>query len=215
METAFAPPLGIVVTAVALGGLLAAILPTCVYLYVEPRARLSWGVSGDTRTARRAPAIVRSTAWLSFAIAQFSVPWLLVPGACAVLLYLQAKLGVGRVTGPALTIAVGAMAVVQFALAVRLFPLGVRLLARDARLGPRLRGLARTIASVNTLLLALGAFMSWTMASLPGFVHPWLRVALAWSALRPVMAYAGIGLLHALMLRACGGVLTDSSRPPR
>jgi hypothetical protein len=103
---------------------------------------------------------------------------------------------------------------VQSVVALRVFPLGVRLLARDARLGPRIRKVATTVALVNALLLALGAFMSWTMASVPGLVHPWLRVALAWTALRPGMAYAAIGLVHAVMLRACAVVLTDSSRLP-
>jgi hypothetical protein len=213
MESAFAPPLGLVVAAAILGGLLAAILPTCVYLYVEPRGRLSWGAAGDAHTTRRAPGIVRATAWLSFAIAQLGVPLLLVPLGCAVLLYLQAKLGLGHFMGPMVTIAGGAMALVQSVVALGLFPLGVRLLVHDARLGPRIGRLARTVAFVNALVLALGVIMSFAMASVPGLVHPWLRAALAWTALRPVMAYAAIGLLHAILLRACTVVLKDSTPP--
>src|SRR4030088_344712 len=101
MESAFAPPLGVVVVGAVLGALLAAILPTCLYLYVEPRGRLSWGTAGDAPHTRRAPAIVRGTAWLSFAVGQLAVPWLLVPAACGLLLYLQMKMGVGRPLGGA------------------------------------------------------------------------------------------------------------------
>ena len=51
METAFVPPVGIALMAV-LGALFAAILPTCLYLYVEPRGR-------DPRRAEAADPALR------------------------------------------------------------------------------------------------------------------------------------------------------------
>ena len=52
MEAAFSPPLGLTVTAAALAALLVAILPTCLYLYVEPRGRQAVGGSRATRRPR-------------------------------------------------------------------------------------------------------------------------------------------------------------------
>jgi hypothetical protein len=211
MQSAFGPPSAIIITAAVLGALLAAVVPTCLYLYVEPRGRLSWGVAGDTRATRRAPLLVRCTAWLSFAVGQLAIPWLLLPATCAVLLYLQAKLGVGRVAGPAATVMVGGMAIAQSVLAARLLPLGVRLLIRDRRAEARIGRVARRNALANVLLLGLALLASWAMGSLPGLVHPWLRVVLSWTALRPVMAYAAIGLVHALMLSQCRVVLASQN----
>ena len=209
MQCAFGPPAAIVATSIILGALLGGVLPTCLYLYVEPRGRLSWGVAGDTRITRRAPIIVRFTAWLSFAVGQLALPWLLLPVACAVLLYVQAKLGVGRSVGFAATVMVGAMAVMQSLLAFRLLPLGIRLLVRDAQMVPRLARVARRNALANGLLLGLGVVVSWAMASAPGLVHPWLSFVLSWVALRPVIAYAGAMLLHAFMLGRCEAILAE------
>src|SRR5215472_1850515 len=125
MQAAFGPPATIVVPSVILGALLAGVLPTCLYLYVEPRGRLSWGAAGDTRATRRAPVIVRFTAWSSFVVGQLALPWLLLPAACALILYLQAKIGVGRTVGSAATVIVGVMAIIQSLLAFRLLPLGI------------------------------------------------------------------------------------------
>jgi hypothetical protein len=210
MASSFAPPLTIV--AAALGLLLAAILPTCLYLYVEPRGRLSWGTPGDASGTRRAPALVRLTAWLSFAVGQLSLPWLLVPAACAVLLYLQAKLGVGRILGVPATVGVGMMAIAQSAITIRLLPLGVRLLTRDARLGARIGTLAKINGVSSALMLVACALLNWGMAAVPGLVHPWLRVALGWTALRPVIALAAVGVIHSCLLGRCGQVLIDERR---
>jgi hypothetical protein len=194
------------VVAAILGGLCAAILPTCLYLFVEPRGRLSWGVSGDTPGTRRAPLLVRSTGWLSFAVGQLAIPWLLVPVGCVVLLYLQAKLGMARPLGVIATVSLGTMAVSQSMLAFRLLPLGVRLLAHDPRLGKRLARVAKTNAIASALLVATGTLLSWGMHAVPALVHPWLRAVLVWSALRPVIAYAVLFLLHALLLDRCAVV---------
>jgi hypothetical protein len=209
METAFAPPVGITVTAAILGVLFAAILPTCLYLYVEPRGRRQWAALGDSPATRKAPPLVRFTAWLSFLVGQLALPWLLVPAACAVLLYLQTKLGVGRPVGMAATVAVGVGALVQSLLALRLLPLGVRLLARDAKLSARASGRARLHALVSAAVLGGCGLLSWAMATVPNFVHPWLRTALVWTALRPVMAYAAVCLLHAMLLGRCARALAD------
>ncbi|MGA7119836.1 MAG: hypothetical protein WBY94_07060 [Polyangiaceae bacterium] len=199
------------VTAIAavLAVALAAILPTCLYAYVEPRGRLSWGTAGDSPRSRRAPALVRLTAWVSFAVGQVAVAWLLVPAGCAVLLYLQSRLGVGGVLDVVATLAVAAMAIVQAVLAIRLIPLGVRLLARDSRLSDRIVRLATWNAVVSALLLGSGALLAWAT---PWLLHPWLRVALVWAALRPIMAYACACLIHALLLGQCARVLIDDSR---
>jgi hypothetical protein len=211
MQSTFGPPDGIVAAALVVGVLLAAVVPTCLYLYVEPRGRLSWGVAGDTRDTRRAPAVVRTTAWLSFAVGQLAIPWLLLPIACALLLYLQAKLGVGRLLGPVATMLVGAIAIAQSLLALRLLPLGVRLLARDPKATKPIRRIARRNAVANALLLGLG-MLTWGVASAPGLVHPWLRAVLGWTALRPEIGYAALGLLHALMLGRCAVILDGASQ---
>jgi hypothetical protein len=211
METAFSPPLGIVLVAAALGLLLAAILPTCLYLYVEPRGRQHWAMAGDDARTRRAPALVRLTAWLSFAVGQLAIPWLFVPVACGVLLYLQSKLGVGRPVGLAVTAAVGVAALLQALLAMRLLPLGVKLLVRDAKTRGRVSSRARWNALVSAATLGGTLSLSWAITTIPNFVHPWLRVALAWTALRPVMAYAALCLLHAMLLGRCAKALADES----
>jgi len=215
METAFAPPVGITVAAAVLGALLAMILPTCLYLYVEPRGRRQWAAAGDSPATRRAPALVRLTAWLSFAVGQIALPWLVVPAACAVLLWLQMKLGVARPIGLAITAAVGVAALVQALLAFGMLPLGVRLLARDGRLRARVAARARVHALVSGGVLGACVLLGWAMANVPHFVHPWLRAALLWTALRPVMAYAAVCLLHAILLGRCARALVDTPPTPR
>lgn len=209
---AFSPPTGLTVTAALLAALLAAIVPTCLYLYVEPRGRRQWAVAGDTAARRKAPLGVRFTAWLSFAIGQLALPWLLVPATCAALLYLQTKLGVGRPLGLGITLAVGLAALVQSFLALRLIPLGVRLLSRDARACAAARGRARWNGTVSAAVLGGGVLLSWAMTTIPNFVHPWLRAALVWTALRPVMAYAAVCLVHALLLGRCAAMLADPKK---
>jgi len=208
MPNAIAPTATAIVAIVA--ALLTTIVPTCLYAYVEPRGRLSWGTAGDSPRSRRAPALVRITAWLSFAVGQIAVLWVLVPAACAFLLYLQVTLGAGRPLGAAATVAVGTMALAQSALAVRLLPLGVRLLARDKHLSQRVVRLAKWNALASSILLSLGALLAWAMAAAPSLVHPWLRVALEWTALRPILAFACVCLVHALLLGQCARLLVGA-----
>jgi hypothetical protein len=207
METSFTPPIGVTVTAAVLGALLFALVPTCLYLYVEPRGRRQWAAAGDSAASRKAPGLVRLAAWLSFGIGQLAIPWLLVPVGCAVLVFLQTKLGLARPAGLATTAAIGAMGLVQSILAVRLIPLGVRLLVRDTRACARARGRARANGLASAIVLGGCVALSWAMATIPGFVHPWLRAALVWGALRPVMVYAAACLLHAVLLGRCARAL--------
>src|SRR5215472_16925566 len=120
METLFAPPAGIAAVAALVGALFAAILPTCLYLYVEPRGRTHWAVAGDTPSKRRAPVLVRLTAWLSFAVGQLAFPWLVVPVVCGVLLFLQSKLPWSGPVGIGLTAGIGVVALLQSVSAMRL-----------------------------------------------------------------------------------------------
>jgi hypothetical protein len=193
---------GLVCGLVAAAALLA-VLPTCLYRYVEPRGRAHWVRGDEAPSARRAPVVVRVTAWSSFALAQLAVPWLLVPASCLGLGYLQLKLGVARPVGFLATVVLGALAVVQALLSARLLPLGVRLLVGDARLCAHAAARARRMALANGLVLLAAATVGCTIKALPGLVHPWLRAALSWTALGPVEAFAAVGLVHALLLGAC------------
>jgi hypothetical protein len=206
MET-FSPPIGLTVVASLVAALLLAIVPTCLYLYVEPRGRVQWAVAGDTPGKRRAPAVVRLTAWLSFAVGQLAIPWLVVPVVCGVLLYLQTKLGLGRPTGLAVTAAVGGAALLESFVALRLLTLGVRLLSHDKRACAQASGRARWNLLASAIVLGGGLSLGWAMTVIPGFVHPWLRAALMWTALRPVVAYAAVCLVHALLLGRCARAL--------
>jgi hypothetical protein len=209
METWFTPPTGVIAAVAVVAVLFAAILPTCLYLYVEPRGRAQWGVAGDTPSNRRAPGLVRLTAWLSFAVGQLAFPWLVVPVVCGVLVFLQTKFGVGGPVGVAVTGGVGVVALVQSISAMRLLPLGVRLLARDAKLRERAAARARFNALLSAAVLGGGLLLTWAMGAGPGFLDRWFRAALLWTAIRPVMAYAAIGLLHSLLLGRCAGMLAE------
>jgi hypothetical protein len=211
---AFSPPLALVATAAVLAALLAAIVPTCIYMYVEPRARRSWAAAGASSSGARAPGLVRLTAWLSFAVGQLALPWLLVPAACAALIYIQMQ-GVLRPTGLGVTAAIGVAALFQSFLAFRLLPLGVRLLSRDASAHTTAQKRARRNAIVSAIILGGGLALSWVMETIPNFVHPWLRAAIAWTALRPVIAYAALCLAHALLLGRCAASLADHKSDSR
>jgi hypothetical protein len=223
MEPAIAPQVtaGIGVL-VALGSSLFAILPTCVYLYVEPRGRGQWARQAHGKgslaagvSAPRAPVLVRWTAWLSFAVGQLALPWLLVPAGCVLLVYLQAKLGAARPAGVAITLLVALGALAQSALALGLLPLGVRLLAGDARLRTALVLRARWNGVASAVLLCGSGLLTRAMTVFPSLVHPWLRALLAWTALRPVMAYAAVCLLHAILLGQCVRAMAVVGGPMR
>ncbi len=179
---------------------LASLLPTGLFLYVEPRGRNLWAKAGDSPSTRRAPALVRATAWLSFLLGQVAIPWLLLPAVCAAFLYLQARLGIWKPLAMASTATAGVLALVQAALAIPLIPLGVRLLMRDAGACARAASRARFVATANTGILGAVVALEWAMANVPRFVHPWLGTALDWAVLRPEMMFGGACLAHALLL---------------
>ena len=206
---------------VLLVAVLAAVVPTCLYLYVEPRGRRLWARPGDSPASRRAPLLVRAAAWSSFLLGELALPWLAVPVACGVLLYLQAKLGLWRPIGIGVTAACGVLGVIQTLLALRLIPLGVRLLMRDARACAADGSRARFAALANLALLG-GAYTLWTVANVPGLVNPWLGAALGWTALRPVMIYGAAGVVHSVLLWQCArtaaraaGATVDEKGQPR
>ena len=151
----------------------------------------------------RAPVLVRLAAFASFALGQLALPWLLIPALCVGFLVLQAKLGLVR---PVPALAVGSLAGMGFAqaaLAVRLIPLGVQLLMNSERLWGRLRAVARMLGMAHGAVLGLSALVAFGIGAVPGAVHPWLRVALDWAALKPVMACAAAGVLHAVLVDRC------------
>lgn len=207
----FTPPTGLVVAALLLGGLLSAIVPTCLYLYVEPRSRRMWAAQGDTPATRRAPWLVRASAWLGFAVGQAALPMLLVPVLCGGLLYAQIRLGHVKPVSLGLTALLGLVALAQSVLALRLFPLGVKLLARDAAIARSASTRARFIVSLHGGIVALGVGLVWAFGAMPSLVHPVLRATLEWAALRPVIAYAGVSVLHALLLARASRVLTEGT----
>jgi hypothetical protein len=209
MDLAFSPPAGLAWAALLLAGLLGAILPTCLYVYVEPRGRRQWAVAGDAPSSRRAPRLVRFTAWLGFVLSQLALPLLLVPVTCGGLLYVQIRLGALSPTALGATAALGLAALVQSVVALRHVPLGVRLLARHAGEGKRAGGLARFHALVHGAVLAGALSLGWAMSAIPGFVRPVLRHTLEWTAVRPVAAYALVCLLHAWLLARCGRMLAE------
>lgn len=205
------PHIGAAVTVVALvvAGLVGAIVPTCLYLYVEPRGRRQWGVQGDTPASRRAPFLVRASAWLGFAVAQTALPMLVVPVVCGGLLYAQIRLGAIRPIALAATALLGLVALAQAAYSLRLFPMGVRLLARDAGLGRALTAKARGMAILHGWIAASGLLLGWGLTTTPSLVHPIVRGTLMWTALRPIVAYAIVSLLHALLLARCARSVAD------
>ncbi len=195
-------PFGITLALAAAGVLLAGLLPTCLYLYVEPRGRPLWAKEGDSPSTRRAPVLVRATAWFSFVLGQLAIPGLLAPVGCGALLYWQARLGFYKPMGFALTAAVGVMALAQSVLAMHLIPLGVRLLMRDASARARGSQRSRFLAIGNATVLGATVALHGVMA-IPGFVHPWLGIAICWAVLRPLMAFASACLLHAILFGWC------------
>jgi hypothetical protein len=144
--------------------------------------------------------VVRCAAWSSFAVGQLALPGLLVPIGCIGLAYVQLKLGVARPVGLAATVTLGALALVQSLLAVGLIPAGIKLLMNDGRARAALPARARRLAIVSAAILGCCIAFGWSMASVPRLVHPWLRAALVWGALRPVELFAALCLLQAFLL---------------
>ncbi|MCL2449951.1 MAG: hypothetical protein FWD17_13475 [Polyangiaceae bacterium] len=198
----------LVATGATLGAVLAALLPTCLFFYVEPRGRVQWG---DAEGPRPAPVVVRAAAWTSFAVGQVAIPWLVVPALCLGLGYLQIRLGAIRPVGLFATAVLAALALVQSILTVGLIPSGIRLLMNDTRRRAGIVAAARGRAIASAATLALALSLAWSMHAAPGLVHPWLRAALEWAALRPVALFAALCLLQSLLLWRAGHALSAAA----
>jgi len=201
----------VAIVAVLLGLSCAAILPTCVYLYVEPRGRLNWATPGDSPERRRAPVLVRVAAWTSLAMGQLALPWLAVPIGCGALIYLQAQLGILRPAGLVVSVLALAMSLAEVLVSVGLWPLGIRLLVRGERLADRVRRRARLVLAASAATIGTGGLVSWLLSGSPRLVHPWLRAVLERAAIWPIEVYAAVCLVHAIVLGQCLRVLADHS----
>src|SRR4051812_30867932 len=127
------------ITAVAsiLGLILFSIFPTVTYLYVERRARPHWG----DLAAKRAPGVVRATAWTSLALGQLGIVWLVFPVVCGGLVYALSRVGHGGTMGYGLILGLGALALIQAITALGLVPFGIRVLARSSTVRVKAKGL--------------------------------------------------------------------------
>jgi hypothetical protein len=201
----FELPTTVVVVAASVAAFFFFLVPTLTYLYVEPRGRRHWLDQGEGR-GRKAPAFVRLTAWLSFAVGQVAIPWMLIPLACAALIYVQSQLAVKPI-GLAIMAAAGIIGLAQAILAFRLFALGVRLLLRDerAQTTAKARATRNTLAGLVALGVVSGAGALLTAS--PGLMNQWLRVVFDWVALRPIAVLGAASLLHGLLLGRCANVL--------
>jgi hypothetical protein len=195
--------------AIALGVFLFSVIPTVTLLYVEPKGRRHWAVAGDDPNKRRAPILVRLTAWLSFAVGQTSLLWLALPASCVGLIYAHAKLGAGKPVGLFILGLLAVATLLQAILSFRLLPLGVRLLVRDAKAAGQARARGRRNAVASVLFLALSFALGWALMTIPGLLNPWVRTAVMYAVLRPMGAYAAMCLVHALLLSRCSHLLAE------
>ena len=171
------------------GGLSVCLLPTCLYLYVEPRGRLQWAREGDSPDAPGAPVLVRATAWLSFAGGSARHALAARSGGLR-----RARLPADpprragnpsawrRRPWPGFGAGAGA-------LALRLVPLGVRLLACATR-GPARRRRARASQRSRERVHARrGVALGWAVGTVPR-----LRASLAGHGARLGGAAPGDGV---------------------
>jgi hypothetical protein len=200
----------VLAAAIALGAFLFCIIPTVTLLYVEPRGRPHWAVPGDDPSKRRAPLLVRLTAWLSFAAGQTSLLWLALPASCVGLIYAHAKLGAGKPMALGILGLLAVATLLQAILSFRLLPLGVRLLVRDAKAAGQARARGRRNAVASAAFLALSFAVGWALMTIPGLMNPWVRTAVLYAVLRPMGAYAALCLVHALLLSRCSHLLGDA-----
>ena len=191
--------------------LMLSIVPTATYLYVEKRCRRHWssaanaaftGVAGK-EVRIRAPLFVRAAAWWSMAVGQLAIPWLIVPGACAAILYTLAKVGRSSFSGTALIAGLGVVAVLQSIVVFRLFPLGIRLLARDAKSRARARSVAVSLGFVSLLALGMTG-VTYMLLQVPGFLNPIVRVTLLYGVVTPIAVFAVLGLVQSVVVARAG-----------
>jgi hypothetical protein len=186
------------IVAAVLGLILIAIFPTATYLYVEKRARAHWVDVAE----KRAPGPVRLTAWVSLALGQLCLVWLVLPVVCGGLVYALSRVGHGGTLGYGLILGLGLAALLQSLTSFGLIPFGVRVLARNSKTRERAKGLGRGIGLVNASALLL-AGVTYGSMHVPGMLHPIIKIGLTYGVALPVGIYAIFGLvLAALMTRA-------------
>jgi len=181
-----------------LGIVLFAIFPTATYLYVEKRSRRHWA---DVAGAR-APGVVRLASWVSLALGQLCILWLVLPVVCGFLVAGLMKIGHGNLLGYGLVVGLGVIALVQAIAGLGLIPFGLRMLARNSGARKRARSLGVVLGVVNGIALAL-AGATYALMALTDTFHRFIRVGLAFGVAMPVGIYAIASLvLAALMARA-------------
>ncbi len=187
------------------------IVPTATYFYTERRTRPNWietSVVGGSKTAR-APILVRLAAWGSLALGQLAIPWLIVPAACAVVLFGLGQVGAATTTLWIVLPFLGVSAVLQSIVAFRLFPFGIRLLARDKSIRARSRSVAGMLVAVNLVALA-AAGLGFALIHIPRFVHPVLAMVLRVGIVLPVALFGALGLASALLVTVAGSAVGRS-----
>jgi hypothetical protein len=190
-----------------------AIVPTATYLYTERRTRPNWveaSAAGGAKAGRvRAPIAVRLAAWGSLALGQLAIPWLIVPAACAVVLFGLGQVGAATTTLWIVLPFLGVAAVLQSIVAFRLFPFGIRLLARDKSIAARSRSVAGMLVAVNLVALA-AAGLGFALIHVPRFVHPVLAMVLRVGIVLPVAFFGALGLASALLVTVAGSAVDRS-----
>jgi hypothetical protein len=183
------------IVAAAVGLLFFAIFPTVTYLYVEKRARPHWGdVPG-----KKAPGIVRATAWFSLALGQLGLIWLVLPVVCGGLVFALSRVGHGNTAGYAAIILLGVNALLQSIISFGLIPFGIRVLARNSTVRAKARGLSRAIGLVNVAGLGMAA-TTYGMMLIRGFLHPIIKVGLVYGVALPVAVFSLLSLVLAGMM---------------
>jgi hypothetical protein len=187
------------IVAVVVGLLFFSIFPTATYLYVEKRARPHWGDVGG----KRAPGIVRATAWASLALGQMGFLWLVLPVVCGGLVYALARVGHGGTAGYTAIVLLGVFALLQSITSFGLVPFGIRALARNSTMRAKAKGLARVIGLVNVAALGMAA-TTYGMMLVRGILHPIIKVGLVYGVALPVGVFALLSLVLAGMMSAAG-----------
>jgi hypothetical protein len=75
----------------------------------------------------------------------------------------------------------------------------------------------RTAATLlaNAVVLGAMSMLDLAITNIPHFIHPLLRGAIVWGALRPVMIYAVVCLGHSMLMKACCGAMSDQNKGAR
>lgn len=193
--------------AAILGLLMFAVFPTATYLYVEKRARAHWG----DLASRRAPGPVRATAWLSLALGQLCILWLLFPVVCGGLVFALSRVGHGGTMGYALILGLGLLALLQALTSFGLIPFGIRVLARGSSMREKASSLSRVVTLVNAAALGTSMF-AYAMMYLPGMLHRVIKIGLVFGVALPVGIYALAALILAALMSRAAASTTQSPR---